>query len=222
MDIETLHNVNLLNGMNDHEIGDCIRECHGYEKKYKKGEYILHYGSTDANLGIILEGKILIETSDQNGIRSIVSVFHTGQAFAETYAYFHGVPMSVDVVADSDCRLMFLDISMIRTSQLKTDSWYLKLMKNMLTISNRKNLTLMERNIHISSKSVRERIMSYLDTRKLQTGRDEFNIPFDRQQLADYLNVERTALSRELSRMKKDHLIDYRKNHFKVLYDFQH
>ena len=86
----------------------------------------------------------------------------------------------------------------------------------MLTISMRKNLMLSGRSFHTSPKTIRGRVMAYLSSMSLQAGSDEFDIPFDRQQLADYLNVERTALSKELGRMQKEELITVRKNHFRL------
>ena len=87
---------------------------------------------------------------------------------------------------------------------------------NLLTISAHKNLHLSGRSFHISPKTVRGRVMAYLNTVSLQKHSKEFDIPFDRQQLADYLNLERTALSKELGRMQKEGLIWTRKSHFVV------
>ena len=90
-------------------------------------------------------------------------------------------------------------------------------MSNLLTISAHKNLHLSGRSFHTSPKSIRGRVMSYLNSVSIQTGKREFDIPFDRQQLADYLNVERTALSKELGKMQKDGYFTVRKNHFLIL-----
>ena len=93
-------------------------------------------------------------------------------------------------------------------------SWATTLIANLLTVSTRKNLLLSGRSFHTSPKTIRGRVMSYLNTLSLQKGSDEFDIPFDRQQLADYLNLERTALSKELGKMQRDGLIEFKKDHF--------
>ena len=95
--------------------------------------------------------------------------------------------------------------------------WSAKLLRNLLRISANKNLLLSQRAFHISAKTARGRILSYLNAVALETQRKTFDIPFDRQQMADYLNLERTALSKELGRMKREQIIDFKKNHFQIL-----
>jgi CRP-like cAMP-binding protein len=95
--------------------------------------------------------------------------------------------------------------------------WKEKLLKNLLLITSRKNLHLSGRSFHTSPKSCRGRLLSYLNAVSLQKGSSEFDIPFDRQQLADYLNLERTNMSKELSRMQKEGILECRKSHFKLL-----
>ena len=93
----------------------------------------------------------------------------------------------------------------------------MKVVANLLTISAHKNLTLSGRSFHTAPKTIRGRVLAYLNTISLQTGRSEFDIPFDRQQLANYLNVERTALSKELGRMQNDGILRCRRSHFVLL-----
>jgi CRP-like cAMP-binding protein len=92
----------------------------------------------------------------------------------------------------------------------------LKYIANLLTISAHKNLILSGRSFHIAPKTIRGRVMAYLNSVSLQKNSREFDIPFDRQQLADYLNLERSALSKELGKMQRDGLISCRKNHFTI------
>ncbi len=96
-------------------------------------------------------------------------------------------------------------------------SWSEKLIVNLLRISSQKNLTLSERSFQISRKSCRGRLLAYLSAVSRQSRSDEFDIPFDRQQLADHLNLERTNMSKELSKMRREGLIEFRKNHFRLL-----
>ena len=93
----------------------------------------------------------------------------------------------------------------------------LRFVSNLLIISTHKNLMLSSRSFHTAPKTIRGRVMAYLNSVSMQKHAREFNIPFDRQQLADYLNLERTALSKELGKMKRDGLIDYYKNSFKII-----
>jgi CRP-like cAMP-binding protein len=102
------------------------------------------------------------------------------------------------------------------SSELMSDAWSVKVVSNLLTISTHKNLALSVRSLHTAPKAIRARVMSYLNSISIQQDATHFDIPFDRQQMADYLNVDRTALSKELRKMKDDGLIDFHKNHFRL------
>ena len=122
--------------------------------------------------------------------------------------------MLVDVTANEDCHILFLRIGNLSQLIYARNTWTQKLVTNLLTISAHKNLTLSGRSFHTSPKTIRGRVMAYLNSVSLQKGANEFDIPFDRQQLADYLNLERTALSKELGKMQKDKIISVNRNHF--------
>ena len=135
------------------------------------------------------------------------------QFFAESYALLAGEPLLVDVRANEASRVLFFHLD--GTEALETgEPWAQKLAVNLLRISTQKNLQLSQRSFHTSPKTARGRVMAYLNTVSLQKQSREFDIPFDRQQLADYLNLERTALSKELGRMQREGLIRVRKSHF--------
>ena len=123
----------------------------------------------------------------------------------------------VDAVANEQCAIMFLRIGGLFGSGFEGQPWSNKLVRNLLMISANKNLILSGRSFHISPKTARGRIMAYLNSVSLKKHSKVFDIPFDRQQMADYLNLERTALSKELSRMKREKIIDFKKNHFEIL-----
>ena len=148
------------------------------------------------------------------GNRTILSHVGKNQFFAETYGLLADEPMLVDVVANEDCQILFLTIGFLHRGTRKQDAWTVKIMSNLLTISTHKNLTLSGRSFHTAPKTIRGRVMSYLNSVSIQKGTTKFDIPFDRQQMADYLNLERTALSKELRKMKDDGLIDFHKNSF--------
>ena len=123
----------------------------------------------------------------------------------------------VDAVANEQSRIMFLRIGSLLEGGLEPEPWSNKLVRNLLMISANKNLMLSRRSFHISPKTARGRIMANLNSVSLKKRSRTFDIPFDRQQMADYLNLERTALSKELGRMKQEQIIDFQKNHFKIL-----
>lgn len=166
---------------------------------------------------MVLEGSVTIESNDIWGNRTILSHIGKGQYFAETYSLLQNEPMLVDVTANEDCRILFLKIGSLNALREDPATWKNKLTVNLLAISANKNLHLSGRSFHTSPKTIRGRVMSYLNAVALQKKSNEFDIPFDRQQFADYLNLERTALSKELGKMQKDGLIRFRKNRFKLL-----
>ena len=214
MDIEMLERTVLFRGMCDEEVTAALNSLAATVKVFEKDEIILHAGDIIDTMGLVLEGSVRIENNDMWGNRAILSHIGVGQVFAETYAMVKGEALLVDAAANQDCRVLLLKIGALNDPYSDAPLWRFKLISNILNISMRKNLILSGRIFHTSPKTIRGRVMSYLSSISLQEGADEFDIPFDRQQLADYLNVERTALSKELGRMQRDGLITVRKNHF--------
>jgi len=214
MDFEKLKHLMLFRGMTDAELNQCITSLSATEKCFKKGQLILHAGDTTDSMGLVLSGSVTIENNDLWGNCSILSHVEAGGSFAETYAMTGGEVLLVDVRANENCNVLFLSIGKLDHSSASSDPWKYKLIANLLTISSRKNLLLSGRSFHTSPKTIRGRVLSYLNSISLQKHSTDFDIPFDRQQLADYLNIERTALSKELGKMRDDGLIRYHKNHF--------
>ena len=214
---DILHRSLLFRGLTPEEISAALAFLHAEEKRYTKGTGILHAGTLTDRMGLVLEGSVTIENNDMWGNRSILSHVGKGQFFAETYAYLSDEPMLVDVVANENCRILFLRIGSLRRSSPSVNSWGMTFVSNLLSVSAHKNLALTGRSFHTAPKSARGRILAYLNTVSLQKHSAEFDIPFNRQQLADYLNLERTSLSKELGKMHREGIVIFRKNHFHLL-----
>ena len=215
MDMISIQKAVIFHGMDETEVNEAILFLHAEEKSFRKGQVIFHAGKKTSNMGLVLEGSVTIESNDLWGNRTILSHAASGQFFAETYALLKTEPMLVDVRANEKSRILFLNIGNL--NDISISSWQAKLVMNLLMISAQKNLVLSGRNFHTASKSIRGRVMSYLNSVSLQKKSTSFDIPFDRQQLADYLNVERSALSKELGRMQRDGIIATRKSHFEII-----
>ena len=213
---EVIRNTILFHGISEGEADEALAFLHAEEKQYRKGQRILRAGQTTSRMGLVLEGSVSIESNDLWGNRNILSLVELGQFFAETYALLKAEPMLVDVTANEKSSILFLDIGSLRDIASPA-LWQVRIISNLLTISSQKNLHLSGRSFHTATKSIRGRVMSYLNTVALQKRSVSFDIPFDRQQLADYLNVERSALSKELGKMQKDGMIETRKNHFTII-----
>ncbi len=217
MNIAFLKTTMIFRGMNENEVADSLKFLQANERNFKKGATILHAGDVTDKMGLVMEGCVTIESDDMWGNKTILSSVEAGQFFAETYSLLPGELMLVNVMANEDCRILFLMIGSLKRLQNNMDQWMIKFVSNLLMISTHKNLILSGRSFHTAPKTIRGRVMAYLNSISIQKHANEFNIPFDRQQLADYLNLERTALSKELGKMKRDGLIDYYKNSFKII-----
>ena len=216
MDISVLRDSILFKGFDDEEVDRLLTSLNAREKRFKKGAMIFSSGEITDKLCFVTKGSVTVESNDMWGNCTILSHVGSGQFFAETYALLPDEVMLVDVMANEDCQILFIHIGNLFSS-MQTAPWSQKLYKNLLLISSHKNLTLSGRSFHTAPKSARGRILAYLNSVSLQKHSTEFDIPFDRQQLADYLNLERTNMSKELTRMQKDGIIECRKSHFKLL-----
>lgn len=183
---------------------------------YPRDALIFHTGDVTAECAILLRGSVHIENLDLWGNRMILHNIAPGQAFAESYA-FSGTPMMVDVVSVEQSKVLFVHLSILLDPGQQTRSWYPKVLYNMLALSTQKNLAWSNRMFCISSRHIRTRVMTYLSSEAVRRGTMELTLPFDRQQLADYLNVERSALSKELGRMRQEGILTFRKNQFRLL-----
>ena len=217
MDDQVLLKMPLFMDFTEKELSNALSSFEAKVQSFKKGNTILNAGTTPGVIGIVLSGSITILSDDIWGNRTILSNVRKGGLFAEAYAMLEDEPLLVDVMANEDCNILFLKIKKALSPSKSPESWNYKFIQNLLMISSRKNLLLSGRSFHTAPKTIRGRVMSYLNAMSLQKGTKEFDIPFDRQQLADYLNLERSALSKELGKMQKEGIINTRKSHFKLL-----
>ena len=184
-------------------------------QNFHKHETVFHEGDLVHEIGIVLEGSVLIENNDLWGNKSILSRVEKGQVFAESYA-FHEVPLMVDAIADEDSLILFLDVQRLMEEQNAQDTWYCKMLKNLLLMSTKKNRNLSNRIFCTTAKTVRGRLAAFFSEQAAKAGNNTFDIPFNRQQMADYLNLDRSALSKELGKMREEGLLTFRKNHFSI------
>ena len=171
-------------------------------------------GDPISSLGVLLQGKLSIEHDDLWGNKTILSMITPGNIFAETYACVPGEPLMVNIVAIEDSRILCLNMLHLLTTCERSCPHHNKLIRNLLAILAQKNLHLSRRSFHTAAKTIRARLLSYLSYEASRQGSLSFDIPFNRQQLADYLNLDRSALSNELSKMQKEQIIICHRNHF--------
>lgn len=216
MNFKILSESALFRGIQADETAEMLR-CLGADRRtFEKDARIFRTGDTTADLGLVISGSVLIQNDDFWGNTTVLDHVVPGQIFAETYACT-GEPLMVDAVTAEPAEILFLNIGRILQTCPQACTHHNKLIRNLLFLSARKNLNLSRKIFHTSSKSIRGRLLSYLSFQSTRCSSRSFTIPFNRQQLADYLNVDRSALSNELSKMQKDGLLRVERNRFELL-----
>ena len=214
MNLSILSGCRLFAGIPIGRLPALLHTLHAYDKCYSKGQPVYRVGDSAHALCVLLSGSVTIERDDAWGGKAILDHISPGTVFAETYACVPGTPMMVSAVAAAPSEVLFLPVEHLLTLARQENTDHNILLRNLLDVSARKNLTLTRKIFHTTPKTLRGRLLSYLSAQAVQHGSDEFDIPFDRQQLADYLNADRSALSNELGKMQRGGLISFRKNHF--------
>ena len=216
-----LANTQLFRGISESEIAELLLCLGAHERRFKKGDVILRAGSPVDEFGLVLSGSVNIVVNLYWGNSIIFGHVGKGEVFAENYAAIPGKELLCDVVACEDTHVLFLKMQSVMTTCRMGCAYHNRIIQNMLRISAQKNLNMSSRMLHTASKSLRERLLSYFSEQALEHGGAQFTIPFNRQQLADYLAVNRSAMSNELSKMQEEGLITFRKNEF-ILYETIH
>ena len=207
-----LANTQLFRGLEEAEIISLLDCLNAAKRSYQKGEVILSEGSITENIGIVFSGMAMISCTDIWGNTSILGNVAPGSVFAEVYACIPGQPMLVTVSAVENTSVLFMNVGRVLTTCTNACPFHTRLVRNLLTVCAHKSLQLSQRIRHTSSKSIRGRLMSYFSECAKRSGSNSFLIPYNRQQLADYLNVDRSTMCNELSKMQKDGLIEYERN----------
>lgn len=214
--IDILKNSMLFNNINDEDILSMLDCLSATIKQYKKGDYLFRQGEHITNLCIVAEGCVHIQSDDYWGNRTILNEVSVCEMFGESYATGK-IRTPNDAVAASDCTVFFFDLSKMMTVCSNMCRFHTQIIKNLLLILTNKNRALVQKLTHISKRSTREKLISYLSAQAKLHQNNSFTIPFNRQQLADFLSVDRSAMSNELCKMRDEELIQFHKNSFTLL-----
>ncbi len=215
--ISVLKKTKLFAGVGDEEILamlDCLQAVTG---RYAKGSYIFRQGENIQDISVLVEGRIHIQRDDYWGNRSIINVLNTGEMFGEAYAAPGSGAIVNDVVAVEDSTVIFFNVKKILTVCSSACRFHSLVVQNLFLAISEKNRMLMQKLDHMSKRSTREKLISYLSEEAGKQNRGTFEIPFNRQQLADYLSVDRSAMSNELCKMRDEGLLIFQKNRFTLL-----
>ena len=207
----------LFHGIEERELGGMLQCLGAQEKRFEKKQTIAAEGETARRIGVVLSGEVQIEQMDYYGNRSILTKLEPSDLFGETFACAGTEKLPVDVIAAEDCAVLFIECSRIMTPCTNACGFHHQMIYNMLQVVAKKNLILNQKIEIISRRTTREKLMAYLLLQAKQHGSESFTIPYDRQALADYLEVERSAMSAELSKLRKDGILECEKNRFRLL-----
>lgn len=202
-----LTQTSLFSGISQADLSNLLSCLATVERRYSKGAVILAEGEPTQWMGLVLEGRAIISCADVWGKSSILGFAEPGSVFGEAYACVPGEALLISVCAAEETRVLFLNVGKLLTVCGNACPFHARLIRNLLTISAGKNLQLSRRIFHTTPKSIRGRLQSYFSECAKKSGSLTFKLPFNRQQLADYLGVDRSAMSSELSKMQRDGLI---------------
>ncbi len=185
------------------------------EKAFDKNEAVINSGDAIRFVGIVLSGSVKIIKEDINGNQTILANIFPSELFAEAFACAGVFHSPVSIIANEKSEILFFDYRKVITTCKRSCSYHQMLTENMLKIVAQKNLLLNQKIDIISKRTLREKILAYLEY--AGKGLNSFTIPLNREELASYLCADRSAVSNELSKMQKDNIIRYNKNDFEIL-----
>ena len=206
----------LFAGVEKEELGPLLQKVGARERSFQRGETLLAAGERARSMGLVLAGRVTVEHHDFWGSRSVLAILEPGELFGEVFSCAALESLPVSVLALRDCRVLLLDCRRVLSTCPSSCSFHSLLIRNLLQGLALKNLEL-TRKIHcMSRKTTREKLLAYLMDQAKKQSSSEFVIPCGRQTLADYLGVERSAMSAELGRLKRDGLLDTKGSWFSL------
>lgn len=209
-----IKNSPVFIGINENELREMLSCFNARIKTYKEGEIIIHQGDIITNIYLILEGNINIEKDTYCGRRIIVSQLGINNNIALSFVASHDIESSIDAVSASESKLLILNYQKCTSLCQNACTKHKTLINNLFEILSKENIELLQKIENISQKTIREKLFTYLYNEAKKNKNSVFEISFNRQDLADYLNIDRSAMSFELSKMQKEGLLKVDKNKF--------
>ncbi|MGO0904812.1 Crp/Fnr family transcriptional regulator [Clostridioides difficile] len=214
--INLLRKISLFEGIKDDEL-EAMLECLGViDKTYPKDSIIFSVGNEVTSIGIMLKGNAHIIKEDIEGNRNIVAELLPGDLFGEVFACTRLHKSTVTVVTTSSCEVLFIKFKSVTGICSSTCVFHNRLIENMLQLIAEKNILLHNKIELLSCKTTREKLLLYFSNQIKKTGNYKFTIPFSRNEMADFLCVDRSSMSRELGKMRDEGLLSFNKNRFEI------
>lgn len=207
----------LFQGIAGEELSSMLACLSPRVRSYPKGAAVLRAGEPALDAGIVLTGRVEICREDIQGNRAVLSSLSPGGIFAESYACARRTELPVSVWTQAPARILLLNVSRIICTCSSACAFHTRLIENLLQVLAEKNIALNEKLDCLSKRTLREKLLAYLEGQARAVGSASFSIPFDRQALADYLCADRSALSRELGRLRRAGILESDGKRFTLL-----
>ena len=214
--VPVLKQTKLFAGVEEEDVFSMLSCLGARLRTYKKGEYVLRQGQRLSDILVLAEGSLYIQKDDYWGNRSILGHIGVGEIFGEAYASPESEALLNDVVAVENSSVFFFDVKRVITTCSSACRFHTLVVQNLFFAISEKNRSLVQKLDYLSRRTTREKLISYLSEEAKKQNSAYFTIPFNRQQLADYLSVDRSAMSNELCKMRDDGLLEFEKNRFKL------
>lgn len=215
--VKTLLSSALFQGVQESDLEAMLGCLGASEKQYQKNDIIILAGTEVKSVGILVEGSAQITREDADGNRAILSELSQSDLFAEAYAAAEYGEVPITVIATSKCKVLWFPFGKVVTRCSSACTFHQLLVENMMRVLALKNIWMNEKMRILSCKTTREKVLTYLYDYRGKVGRDRFTIPFSRNELADFLSVDRSALSRELGKLRDEGYLTFDKNRFELL-----
>ena len=215
--IGTLKRTQLFSGVSEDEISAMLNCLQAKMLTFQKGEYVFKQGEHIDKITVLVEGKLLVQRDDYWGNRSIVNVIRVGEMFGEAYIAPESGVLLNDVIAEEESTIFFFDVQRILTVCPSACRFHSMVIQNLFFAISEKNRKLVQKIGYMSNRTTRTKLLSYLSEEAKRQTSNHFTIPFNRQQLADFLCVDRSAMSNELCKMRDEGLIQFDKNEFTLM-----
>jgi len=215
--LDVLKTVKLFKDIDESELQPLLSCLCAKTAYYEKGQTVFSSGERIERFGLVLSGQVQIIQDDYYGNRSILANIGPGILFGESFAFAEIKMLPVSVITTTESELLFIDCHRLAVPCATACGFHGRLIQNMLNIVSMKNIALTQKIEFTSKRTTREKLLAYLSAEAKKAGSSHFCIPFNRQELADYLSVERSAMSAELSKLRDDGVLSFHKNQFELI-----
>ena len=214
--VPVLKRTKLFSGVGDDDISTMLSCLEARLLTYKKGEYVLRQGEHLSDILVLAEGRLHIQRDDYWGNRSILGHIGVGEIFGEAYVAPESGSLLNDVIAVEDSAVFFFDVKRVISTCSSACRFHTMVVQNLFFAISEKNRGLVQKLDYMSRRTTREKLLSYLSEEAKKQNSASITLPFNRQQLADYLSVDRSAMSNELCKMRDEGILEFEKNRFRL------